>query len=110
MARERATDGALELDLATCFFCSGEEDNCLADGIFVVYKGDALDQPHLSVVCYNGAHAQRLQLFDPVSCHPVLKVVGAYYPDWSIDKVLKVVPDGRKEHMVVGPPDGKVRR
>ncbi|OCW57362.1 lysozyme inhibitor LprI family protein [Hoeflea olei] len=90
---ERGTTLSRPLD---CTFCDGEDDNCSADGIFVMQEEEASDRPLLFAVCHAGAHSQRLTLFDPKlsGLDPVLEVTGAYYLEWEVANGLRVTPDG----------------
>ncbi|MCZ4287845.1 lysozyme inhibitor LprI family protein [Hoeflea alexandrii] len=91
-----------------CFFCSGDEDNCSADGVYVLRQRDVPEAPAIFAVCHKGAHSQTLQLVDPTQFGSEirLEVTGNYYLDWSIkDGRLQVLPDGEMPRAQLWPGD-----
>lgn len=66
-------------DISECSFCTGEEDNCQANGIHRVSLPD--NEPAVAVVCHKGAHSQRVQVLAPLRDRqsPVFTVTGDYW-------------------------------
>ena len=73
-----------KVDISDCNFCSGEDDNCDADGIFA-YTHQQIKEPLLAVVCHVGAHSQRFELFRPMQsqAQPALSITGDFYIDYA---------------------------
>lgn len=97
-----------ETDLSGCFFCSGPEDNCDADGIYVMAEPEIPTRPRVFAVCHSGAHSQRLRLIDPVAfgSDVAFAAVGAYFLEWSVvDGQLRVFLDGETTPSQVYPPE-----
>ncbi|WP_375689204.1 lysozyme inhibitor LprI family protein [Pseudooceanicola sp. LIPI14-2-Ac024] len=91
----------------SCGFCEGAEDNCDADGIFIMQEADAPGRPILFAVCHVGAHSQGVTAFDPSTgaADPVLRVIGDYYVDWEVSGGrLTVTPDGDTDRQQSWPP------
>ena len=89
-----------------CFFCSGDADNCAADGIYVLGRADEPDAPAIFAVCHKGAHSQTLKLIDPTrtGSEPRFEMTGDYYLDWAIrDGHLQATPDGDPARMDAWP-------
>ena len=89
-----------------CNFCSGDADNCAADGIYVLGRGDESEAPAIFAVCHKGAHSQTLKLLDPTRTKSELRfeMTGDYYLEWAIkDGQLQVTPDGKADRMDAWP-------
>ncbi len=74
------TRSLLVADISSCYFCSGDEDNCRADGIHI-FQISRYPDPVIRVVCHVGAHSQKLMIFDPRKDkhQPVFQRTGAYW-------------------------------
>lgn len=97
-----------ETDLSGCFFCSGPEDNCDADGVYVMADPEIPTRPRVFAVCHSGAHSQSLRLIDPVAfgSDVAFAAVGAYFLEWSVvDGQLRVFLDGETTPSHVYPPE-----
>lgn len=96
-----------ETDLSGCTFCSGEEDNCDADGVYVMVNPEIATRPRVFAVCHSGAHSQSLRLIDPVAfgSDVTFAAVGSYFLEWTVEKgELRVFLDGETEPSHVYPP------
>jgi len=70
----------LEADISDCYFCSGKDDNCSADGI-KISQISRHPNPIVQLICHVGAHSQRLMIFDPQQDKnmPVFQRTGLYW-------------------------------
>lgn len=85
-------------DISECTFCSGEADNCDANGIYVVNLPN--HEPAIAVICHKGAHSQRLKVFAPLRdmTKTVFEVTGDYWVNYEPQKLgFKVTYDRRQD-------------
>ncbi|MGX1307983.1 uncharacterized protein YecT (DUF1311 family) [Amorphus suaedae] len=97
-----------ETDLSGCYFCSGEEDNCAADGVYVMADPEIPTRPRVFAVCHSGAHSQSLRLVDPVASGSdvAFAAVGSYFLEWKVEKgTLRVFLDGETRPSQIYPPE-----
>lgn len=96
-----------ETDLSGCYFCSGEEDNCDADGVYVMADPEIATRPRVFAVCHSGAHSQSLRLIDPVAFGSdiTFAAAGSYFLEWTVERgELRVFLDGETEPSQIYPP------